>query len=170
MGHVPYHIAQFNFACIRADLDDPIMEGFVSQLQYINGLADASPGFVWRLQTDKGDSTEIRPYDDHRLLITYSIWESIESLYEFVYRHQHAQIMTRRRQWFEHLEGFYIVLWWVPAGYIPSIEEAKARMDYLQRYGPTPYAFTFEKRYPVTAALEYSEGAMAITPATEHGD
>lgn len=170
MNPAQYHIAQFNFARIRADLDDPIMEGFVSQLQYINGLADTSPGFVWRLQTEKGDSTDIRPYDDDRLLITYSIWESIEALYEFVYRHQHAQIMTRRRQWFEHAEGFYIVLWWVPAGHIPSIEEAKARMDYLQRHGPTPYAFTFEKRFQLTAALEYSGGEMPVIPATRHGD
>lgn len=154
MQDAQYHIVQFNYARIRAELDDPVMEGFVSQLQYINNLADTSPGFVWRLQTEKGDSTDIRPYEDDRLLVTFSIWESIDALYQFVYRDQHAAIMRRRRRWFEHIEGFYIVLWWAPAGDVPSMDEAKARMEHLQRHGPTPYAFTFEKRFPVTAVLE----------------
>lgn len=151
------HVAQFNFARIRAELDDPIMFGFTSNLQRINCLADEHPGFVWRLKTEKGDSTDIRPYDDDRLLITFSIWKSIESLEDFVYHHQHGEIMRGRRRWFDHIDGFYIVLWWIPVGSIPSLEEAKLRMEHLQTHGPSPYAFTFEERFPVTAVLEAND-------------
>jgi heme-degrading monooxygenase HmoA len=167
MNDAQCHLAQFNFARIRAELDDPIMLGFTSNLQRINRLADEHPGFVWRLKTDKGDSTDIRPYDDDRLLVTFSIWESIESLEDFVYHHQHAEIMRGRRQWFEHIDGFYIVLWWISAGDIPSIEEAKQRMEHLQTHGPTPFAFTFEETFPVTAVLERKEAEPAFNVARE---
>src|SRR5205823_3046978 len=105
------HIAQFNVAKIRFELDHPAMTDFTRNLTYINSLADASPGFVWRLKDDDGNSTSIRPYDDQRLLITFSVWESIEALTAFTYRHHHAALMTRRREWFEHLDVPYLVLW-----------------------------------------------------------
>ncbi len=145
-----YYVAQFNTARMRPQkIDDPTMAGFVSQLDRINALADAAPGFVWRLQTEDGNSIGIRPYSDERILITFSVWESIEALFQFTYQSQHAEVMRDRKQWFEHLEGMYIVLWWIPAGYIPTIDEAKERLEYLQNHGPTPRAFTFDTRFPM---------------------
>lgn len=143
-----YHIAQFNYARVVAPVDDPRMHGFVSRLRDINGLADRTPGFVWRLQTAKGDATEIRAYDDERVLVTLSLWESIEAVFDFTYRNEHAEVMRDRRLWFEHIEETYLVLWWVPAGHIPGVEEGKARLERLRRLGPTSDAFTFRVRFP----------------------
>jgi hypothetical protein len=152
MSSLQYHIAQFNYARAHRPLGNPIMAGFVAQLKYINGLADCSPGFVWRLQTEKGDATDIRAYPDERILITLSVWESIEALFKFTYRGQHGRVMGDRKQWFEHLEEVYLALWWIPAGTIPTVEDGKVRLEHLRHYGPTPYAFTFKTRFPVPEA------------------
>jgi hypothetical protein len=165
MNASDYHIAQYNFALIKEELDSPVMEGFVSKLQDINALADRSPGFVWRLQTDKGDSTDIRPYEDKRMLVTLSVWETIEDMYNYVYRGDHAAMLGQRAKWFEHVQGTYIVLWWIPAGHIPSVDEGKERMAYLRTHGPTPYAFTFEKRFPVESLSSYHAVEQGVTDA-----
>jgi Domain of unknown function (DUF3291) len=143
-----YHIAQINIGRIKAPLDDPLMAGFVNWLAIVNAMADDSPGFVWRLQSAEGDATALRPYGDDRILVNMSVWESIEALSAFVYDGLHSQVMRQRRQWFERFEGAYTALWWVPNGHIPSIEEAKERLDHLQAHGPTPYAFTFKQQFP----------------------
>ena len=148
-----YHLAQANIGRFRAPIDTPIMEGFRSQLEPINTLADATPGFVWRLQTEDGDATAIRPYpDDDRMAINMSVWESLESLQAFVYRSAHVGTMRGRREWFEHLEGPILVLWWIPAGHIPTVTEARERLAHLAEHGPTPHAFTF--RTPFAAPSE----------------
>jgi heme-degrading monooxygenase HmoA len=149
-----YHVAQFNFAQGRGPVGSPVMAGFVAELQRINRLADNSPGFVWRLQTEKGDATDIRAYEDERRLITLSVWESVDALFDFTYRNEHAQVMRDREQWFEHPNEPYIVLWWIPAGSLPSVEEGKSRLEHLRRHGPTPYAFTFKTRFPMPKSLE----------------
>lgn len=150
-----FHIAQFNLARARAPVDDPLMHGFTSELLRINRLADQSPGFVWRLQTEAGDATAIRAYpEDGSLLLTLSVWETVEDLVEFSYKGEHAAIMRDRAQWFHHIEEAYIVLWWVPAGHIPSLEEAKDRLTFLRAHGPTPFAFTFK----VTFSPQEAEG------------
>ena len=143
-----FHLAQANVARIRAPLDSPIMEGFRSQLDRINAIADSSPGFVWRLQTDKGNATAIRAYEDDRILFNMSVWESLEALRHYVYRSDHAGPLRNRREWFESLEGPILVLWWVPAGHIPSIEEAKARFATLKSRGTSAEAFTFREPFP----------------------
>jgi uncharacterized protein DUF3291 len=147
------HLAQINIGRIKAPLDDPSMHGFVSRLEDLNALADRSPGFVWRLQTDAGNATDFRPFpDDDRILLNMSVWESIEHLRAYVYDTAHADVMRQRRDWFEKLERTYLALWWIPAGHIPSIEEAKARLDSLDANGPTPFAFTFRTTFPPEAA------------------
>jgi heme-degrading monooxygenase HmoA len=143
-----FHLAQYNIARIKAELEDPVMHGFVSKLDYINRLSEQAPGFVWRHQTDEGNSTAVRPYPDRSILITLSVWESVEALHNFTYHKEHADMLRQREQWFEHIEGFYIVLWWVPAGHIPEVEEGVERLEYLQRHGPSPQAFTFLARFP----------------------
>src|SRR5947209_1188985 len=128
------------------------MAGFVARLAGINALADRSPGFVWRLQTEEGDATYLRPYDDDRILFNLSAWESIEQLKSYVYRSAHSEVMRERRQWFEKFDEMYIALWWVKAGHIPTVAEAKQRLAYLQQHGETAFAFTFKQLFPPTNA------------------
>jgi hypothetical protein len=132
-------------------MDGPVMAGFKAALEPINALADVAPGFVWRLQTQDGDATAIRPYDDERMMVNMSVWASIEALRAFVYTSGHTSVMRSRKRWFEKLE-IYLVLWWVPALHEPTIEEAKQRLEHLTRRGPTPYAFTFRTSFPAPDA------------------
>lgn len=132
-------------------MDGPVMAGFKAALEPINALADDAPGFVWRLQTEDGDATAIRPYDDDRMMVNMSVWESIEALRAFVYTSAHTSVMRNRKQWFDTLEA-YLVLWWVPAGHEPTVQEAKERLEHLQRQGPTPHAFTFRASFPAPDA------------------
>lgn len=143
-----HHLAQLNVARLRAPLDGPELAGFVAALEPINALADTSPGFVWRLQTEDGDATAIRAFADDAVLVNMSVWESIEALADFVYGSPHRAVMARRRQWFERMAEAYLVLWWVPAGHLPTVEEARRRLDLLQRRGPSADAFTFRSPFP----------------------
>jgi hypothetical protein len=143
-----FQLAQANIGRIRAPLDDPIMEGFRSQLDPINALADQTPGFVWRLQTEDGNAMAIRPYPDERMAINMSVWESLEALQEFVYRSAHVGPLRDRTQWFEPIEGPILVLWWIPAGHIPTVDEALERLTQLKERGPSADAFTFRAPFP----------------------
>ncbi len=143
-----YHLAQVNMAHALAPLDDPLLAEFMAKLDEINALADRSPGFVWRLQSESGNATDIDVSPDPRLLINLSVWDSLESLFGYVYRSGHAEVMRRRRKWFERMSGPYVALWWVPAGHRPGVEEALARLEILKQDGPTPRAFTFKQHFP----------------------
>ena len=105
-----HHLAQVNVATLRAPLDGPELAGFVAQLEPINALADHSPGFVWRLQTEDGDATSIRPYDDERIMVNLSVWASLEALRGFVYATRHLDVMRRRREWFHRMADPYLAL------------------------------------------------------------
>jgi hypothetical protein len=143
-----YHISQVNIGRIKAPLEDPLMSGFVARLDEINALADRSPGFVWRLQTSAGNATYLRPYSDDRLLLNMSVWETIETLKQYVYRSAHAELLRQRQDWFEKFAGVYTALWWVPIGHVPSVDEAKTRLAHLDAHGPTEFAFTFKTIFP----------------------
>jgi hypothetical protein len=142
------HIAQVNIARMRGALEDPVMRGFVARLDEINALADGSPGFVWRLQTDAGNATYLRPYDDDRIIINLSVWETVEDLRRFVHGGNHAEVLRQRADWFEKLETPVVALWWIPAGHVPSADEAKKRLTHLKEQGPTPFAFSFRSLFP----------------------
>ena len=141
------HVAQVNIGRLRARIDDPLITDFREALEEINALADRSPGFVWRLQTEDGDATAIRAFDDELVAINMSVWESVDALADYVYRSVHASFLRRRREWFERFESSHTALWWIPAGHRPSIDEAKLRLDHLDVHGPTPFAFTFGRRF-----------------------
>ena len=143
-----FHLAQVNIGRVRAALDDPIMKGFKDQLDPINALADRSPGFVWRLQTEDGNAMAIRPYDDERMAINMSVWESLDALQQFVYKSTHVAPLKDRKQWFEPMDGPILALWWIPAGHIPTVTEAQERLAHLKQHGPTPHAFTFRAPFP----------------------
>ena len=144
-----HHLAQVNIGRLLAPVDNPIMEGFVRQLDPVNALADASPGFVWRLKAEDNNATSYRPYpEDELMAINMSVWESFEALQQFVYRSGHVTPMRDRRKWFQPLDGPILALWWVPAGHVPTIEEAKSRLAMLKERGPCAEVFTFRKPFP----------------------
>jgi hypothetical protein len=152
MTDQPWQLAQLNVGRLVAPLDSEALTGFVAALEPINALADEYPGFVWRLQTDAGDATSIRPTEDDLFLINMSVWSSLETLRAFVYTTAHVQILRQRRAWFEQLAASHMVLWWVPAGHIPTIDEALERLDRLRENGPTHAAFTFRAPFVPTAS------------------
>ena len=142
-----FELAQLNIAIMKEPLESPGMADFVANLDRINALADGSPGFLWRLETEEGDATALRPLGD-TTLINMSVWRDIESLNSFVYRSAHSEIMRRRREWFDRMREAYLVLWWVPAGHRPSVSEAVAKLGLLRAKGPTAEAFNFGNAFP----------------------
>ena len=155
-----YELAQLNIAKLLAPIDSPRLAEFVANLERINALADGAPGFVWRLQTEEGDATSIRTFGAD-YIVNLSVWQDIASLHSFVYRSAHIEVMRKRKAWFEKMVEAYAVLWWVPEGHRPTVEEAQAKLELLRRNGVSPDAFTFKKPYPkpgegseVSAALD----------------
>ncbi len=143
-----FELAQLNIARMVAPLESPEMSEFVDNLGPINALAEQSPGYVWRLQTEEGDATALQPFGDD-WLVNMSVWADVKSLKNFVYQSAHIEIMRRRREWFVKIPEVYTVLWWIPKGHIPTIEEAKQRLARLRVAGPGPEAFSFRNVYPV---------------------
>ena len=139
-----YHLAQLNIAKLKYGFDDPELADFVARLDDVNALADESPGFVWRLQTDEGDATAIDFFGSD-YLVNMSVWQDVESLRDYAFRSAHKEVLARRHEWFDRMEDAYSVLWWIPAGTIPSIEQAGERLDSLRANGPNSRAFTFKQ-------------------------
>ena len=141
-----FELAQLNIARLLAPIDSPELADFVDNLDRINALAEAAPGFVWRLQDEAGDATAIRPFGDEHI-VNMSVWSDLPALLDFVYRTGHVEIMRRRREWFEKMVEAHAVLWWVPAGHRPDVDEAAARLEALRTDGPTADAFTFRQPF-----------------------
>ena len=144
-----WHVAQLNVARLLHPIDAPETADFVANLDPVNALADVAPGFVWRLQDESGNATSVHPDDDPLFIVNLSVWESIAALENFVRRTPHAAVLRRRREWFERMAAAYLVLWWIPAGTTPSVDEAMARLAHLREHGPGPTAFTFRQPAPV---------------------
>lgn len=161
-----YELAQLNIAVMKETLESPSMADFVANLDRINALAENSPGFVWRLQTEEGDATALRPLGDNTL-VNMSVWQDVASLNDYVYKSAHVEIMRRRKEWFERMSEAYVVLWWVPAGHRPSIAEAALKLDLLRKQGPTAAAFTFRQVFslPHTQQPDVSLGFNNECPA-----
>ena len=149
-----FHLAQINIGRMRAPLDSPVMADFMNQLDAINALAETSPGFVWRLTGAGNDATSLRPYDDDFIIVNMSVWASLEDLRAYVYKSAHTAVMRRRREWFEQFESVFVALWWVEAGHIPTVGEAKERLQHLEAYGPTAEAFTFKQPFAPPIAVQ----------------
>lgn len=143
-----YHLAQVNLGRMLAPLDSPTMAGFVAQLPVVNALADASPGFVWRLQTPEGDATAVQAYDDPLILFNLSVWESLEALKSFTYASGHLAVFRDRTKWFERPTQAHLAMWWIPAGHLPTVQEAVARLAFRREHGDTALAFSFANPYP----------------------
>lgn len=141
-----YELAQLNTSRLLAPLDSPQLKDFVDNLDRINALAEASPGFRWRLQTADGDATALRPFGED-IIVNMSVWEDVASLQRYAFRSEHREIVRRRAEWFAHPTEAMAVLWWVPKGHRPDLNEARDRLDRLRRHGATEFAFTFRESY-----------------------
>jgi heme-degrading monooxygenase HmoA len=149
-----FHLAQLNIGRLLAPIDDARIAGFVEQLAPINALAEGSPGYIWRLQSSEGDATSIRAFDDELMIVNLTVWESLEALRAFTYTTAHVDVLRGRRDWFERLSEAHLVLWWIPAGTLPTLGEAIGRLDTLRRDGPTDIAFTFRAPFPAPKVVE----------------
>jgi len=147
-----WHIAQINVATALYEFEDPRIAEFFERLDEVNALADTSPGFVWRLQTELGNATDIQATNDPRLIVNMSVWASVEALFDFAYKTPHRHVMTKRRQWFTPPNGAYQALWWVRAGTHPSVQQGLKRLSVLDACGPTKRAFTFKTKFPPPGA------------------
>lgn len=149
------HLAQLNVARAVAPLDSEPLRSFMDAIDGVNAIADVAPGFVWRLEGEDDEhpgATGIQAYEDPWLIVNLSVWESREALWDFVYAGGHLEIMRRRREWFAALSESHLVLWWVPEGEIPTVEQAVTRLDHLRTNGPTPQAFTFKQAFAADGA------------------
>lgn len=153
------HLAQLNIAEGNFPMTDPVMDSFTGRIDAINAMADRSPGFIWRL-TDEDDDIDgalsLRLPGDESTLVNMSVWNNIESLFQFVYKTAHAKVMTTNQDNFKNLVKNHMVSWWVPEGHIPPLSEAKAKLDQLRAHGPSPEAFTFR--------MPFSESGVPLTP------
>jgi heme-degrading monooxygenase HmoA len=148
-----FHLAQVNVARLLAPIDSPQLHGFVSRLDEVNALAEAAPGFVWRLTDDvSNNATAVPIYDDTTIIVNMSVWESLEALRAFTYSGAHLEVFKQRRDWFAHLRDAVTAMWWVPAGHVPDVAEARARLDHLRAHGPSAFAFPFGAPFPPPAS------------------
>ena len=144
---IKFQLAQINVARMKGvDINDPIMQEFVENLDRVNALAESSAGFVWRLKDENNDATSFNPYNDEQVIINVSVWESIETLEGFVFKPFHTEFLKRRREWFNAYGKAYTCMWWTPEGQFPTIEEAVAKLDYLQKNGASDVAFDFRNK------------------------
>lgn len=157
-----YQLAQLNIARMKFDMESPEMRDFVDALDPVNASADASEGFVWRLQDEDGNATEYLIWDDPNWLVNMSVWESLDHLKAFVRSDLHVSVMRRRREWFSEMVEAYVVLWWVPAGHRPTVAEAQARLEKLRAEGPGPEAFSFARPFPPPTSESSRLGAIDL--------
>jgi Domain of unknown function (DUF3291) len=135
-------LAQLNIAKLLAPIDSLQLAQFVANLDRINALAEASPGFVWRLKTESGNATELQPLGPE-IIVNVSVWQDIDALKNFVYQSAHLAIVRQRAQWFERLDTPHLVLWWVRDGHQPTAEDACAKLAHLTAQCASQVAFTF---------------------------
>ncbi|UPR34322.1 DUF3291 domain-containing protein [Vibrio cyclitrophicus] len=145
-------LAQLNIALAKYPLDAPEIKEFVDNLELVNGIAESSEGFVWRLKDESGDATNIQAFDDPNMIVNMSVWDSVDSLKNFMFRTHHRDFMRRKGDWFQRLPEDTYVLWWIEEDHIPTLEEAIERLEHLREIGDTPYAFTFKTNFTESEA------------------
>jgi hypothetical protein len=151
-----YHLAQINIARLKAPLDSPELKDFVDNLDRINELAENSDGFVWRLKGDGNDATALRPFGDD-IIVNMTVWHDADSLRNYVYKSPHTAIMKRRREWFTRMIEAYSCMWWVPAGHLPTVEEAAQRLELIRKHGSTPESFNLGEAFSAPDAAQGGE-------------
>ena len=135
------HLAQLNIGRLRGTKGDPHMAGFFDNLDRVNAIADRMPGFVWRLKDESGNATNIPWPGADNMAVNMSVWDSIEALEKFVWQTAHTKIYAHKHEFFETLDTPYFVMWWIPEGHIPTLEEARERLDRFTAQGASEFAF-----------------------------
>jgi hypothetical protein len=146
-----HQLAQINIGRLVAPIDDPRIAEFVAQLAPVNAIADRAPGFVWRLQSESGNATDIAYNDDPSIMVNMSVWESLDALREYAYKSDHMKVFRDRAKWFEKMDKPHYCLWWIPASHIPTVAEGRERLEHYQKHGATPYSFWFSQEFPQPA-------------------
>src|SRR5580692_3888541 len=129
------HLAQLNIGRFRAPKGDPRMADFYDNLDRINAAAERMPGFVWRLKDDSGNATGIPWAGDPAFAVNLTVWENVEALEKFVFMTAHRGIYARKHEFFETPEQPNFAMWLVPEGHIPSLEEARERLEHYRAHG-----------------------------------
>lgn len=139
-----YHLAELNVGRLAAPTDDPRVAEFMENLDRINGLGKRMPGFVWMMEGsgEPGTGNTENAIDGDPLYVSnLTVWESVETLEKFVWGTIHKQFYARRQEWFEVLGEMHFVMWWVPEGHKPTLDEALARLEHLKTHGDSDHAF-----------------------------
>ena len=151
-----YQLAQLNIARFRLPQEHPDNKDFIDNLDRVNAIAEIQEGFIWRFTGEGNDAIDVRAFDDPHVASNMSLWSDLKSLGAFVYRNkEHREIMRRKNEWFDKID-FHLVLWWVQEGHIPTLEEAKEKLELLIKNGPTEKAFTFKEPFPSPNKTEVS--------------
>jgi hypothetical protein len=137
------HVAELNIGRLNHPIDDPRMADFVDNLARVNAMAERMPGFVWRLVGDgsNGGALELRPYADPMMAVNMSVWETVEHLEQYVWNTVHKRFYNRKAEWFEPMKSHHFVMWPIEEGNIPTLEEAKDRLEHLQTHGNSDFAY-----------------------------
>lgn len=135
------HLAEINVGRLLYPKDDPRVAEFMNNLDLVNRLAEAAPGFVWRFKDDSGNATDTVAFEDPQVIVNLSVWESVAALEAYVFKTVHHKFYGRRHDWFDPSFGPSLVLWDVPVGTTPSLDEALARYRLYEANGPTPEAY-----------------------------
>lgn len=144
-----FQLAEINIARMKGvNINDPIMQEFVENLERVNSIAEASEGFVWRLKDENNNATSMNPYEDEQVIINVSVWESFETLEHFMYQTFHSEFLKRRKEWFQNFGTAHTAMWWIPAGQFPTMQEAVDQLDYLQKNGASQKVFDFRNKFP----------------------
>ncbi|WSY91993.1 DUF3291 domain-containing protein [Streptomyces sp. NBC_00873] len=146
-----HELAQVNIARLTFPLDSPELKDFVDALDPVNAVADQAAGFIWRLQSETGNATDVPVFGDSWLIVNMSVWRDTDALTAFMYQGQHRELLARRREWFERVEEAMTALWWVPVGERPTVQDAEERLRILREHGPTDRAFTLRTSFPAPA-------------------
>ncbi|TCI93795.1 DUF3291 domain-containing protein [Tenacibaculum sp. M341] len=143
------HLAQYNIIKLKDELNSPIIKEFKDFLAPVNLLAEESSGFIWRLKDESGESaTELEtPYEDKLIFVNMSVWENYASLSEYTYKTVHSYFLKSRKKWANEIEGHKAVMWYIDKGHIPTISEAKKKLDLLNQNGSSPTAFSMSELY-----------------------
>ncbi|QWX84709.1 DUF3291 domain-containing protein [Cellulophaga sp. HaHaR_3_176] len=150
------YLAQINIAKMVDAIDSPVMADFVNNLDRINQLAENSDGFIWRLIEADNNATELNVFDDNFIIVNMSVWETMDALFKFTYSSNHVEIFKRKKEWFHKMKEMHMAFWYVQESVMPSSEEAKERLNYLRKYGESPYAFTFKSKFTAVDAENYT--------------
>ncbi|MFF8317771.1 DUF3291 domain-containing protein [Streptomyces bobili] len=147
-----FELAQVNISRLKFPLDSPELKDFVDALDPVNADAETADGYVWRLQSEEGNATDVPVFGDDWLIVNLTMWRDANALTAYMYQGRHREMLARRREWFDRVQEAMTALWWVPAGHRPTVAEAEARLLHLRAHGPTPYAFTLRTSFPAQGA------------------